>query len=159
HFRSHRRVGEQGRRAQANAEDTVPDWRKFPGEELMEKIASPTSAGATASATKEVVTYGVADRIATITLNRPDRLNAWDDDMQTQFRSRMRQASEDPSVRVIVWTGAGRAFCAGAEISRLERNRGRMDGIDDLYPFDPNADIEYQTQFGYFPSIPKPIIA
>jgi enoyl-CoA hydratase/carnithine racemase len=111
------------------------------------------------AATNDVVTYSVSERIATITLNRPERLNAWDDDMQMQFRKRMRQAADDPEVRVIVWTGAGRAFCAGAEIARLERNQRRMDGIDDLYPFDPEADIEYQTQFGYFPSIPKPIIA
>jgi enoyl-CoA hydratase/carnithine racemase len=71
----------------------------------------------------------------------------------------MREATDDPDVRVIVWTGEGKAFCAGADIARLERNRGRRDGIDDLCPFDPEADVEYQTQFGYFPSIPKPIIA
>lgn len=106
-----------------------------------------------------IAKYHVADGVAIITLNRPERLNSWDDDMETAFRARMWDAANDPAVRVIVWTGEGRAFCSGADIRRLERNQKRPEGIDDLLPFDPEADIEYQTRYGYFPGISKPVIA
>ncbi len=63
--------------------------------------------------------YDVADRIATITLNRPDKLNAWTATMEHEVRSAMAAAESDENVRVIILTGAGRGFCAGADISLL----------------------------------------
>ena len=60
----------------------------------------------------EAILYTVADRIATITLNRPDRLNAWTPRMSEEVRDAMFQAARDEAVRVIILTGAGRAFCA-----------------------------------------------
>lgn len=62
------------------------------------------------------VLYEVSERIATITLNRPDRLNAWTPQMQEQYLARLEEADGDPDVRVIVVTGAGDAFCAGADL-------------------------------------------
>src|ERR1700745_3412294 len=63
--------------------------------------------------------YNVANRVATITLNRPDKLNAWTKLMESEVRSHMENAEQDDEVRVIVLTGAGRGFCAGADMSLL----------------------------------------
>src|SRR5580704_6169394 len=63
--------------------------------------------------------YEVAKRVATITLNRPDKLNAWTALMEQEVRAAMAEAERDENVRVIVLTGAGRGFCAGADISLL----------------------------------------
>ncbi|MGC2806785.1 MAG: enoyl-CoA hydratase-related protein, partial [Candidatus Acidiferrales bacterium] len=63
--------------------------------------------------------YHLADRIATITLNRPDKLNAWTAIMESEVRAAMLDAERDENVRVIVLTGAGRGFCAGADMSLL----------------------------------------
>jgi enoyl-CoA hydratase/carnithine racemase len=63
--------------------------------------------------------YHAADRVATITLNRPDKLNAWTAVMEREVRAAMGEAEHDENVRVIVLTGAGRGFCAGADMSLL----------------------------------------
>src|SRR6266481_653376 len=63
--------------------------------------------------------YNVADRVATITLNRPDKLNAWTGTMEQEVRASMHEAENDADVRVIILTGAGRGFCAGADMSLL----------------------------------------
>jgi enoyl-CoA hydratase/carnithine racemase len=65
------------------------------------------------------ILYSVADGIATITLNRPDRMNAMLPGMGELYADLLQQADEDPSVRVIVVTGAGKGFCAGADLSVL----------------------------------------
>ena len=63
--------------------------------------------------------YNIANRVATITLNRPDKLNAWTALMESEVRSHLESAEQDDEVRVIVLTGAGRGFCAGADMSLL----------------------------------------
>jgi enoyl-CoA hydratase/carnithine racemase len=65
----------------------------------------------------ETILYERRGRIALITLNRPDKLNAWSARMEGEFLDALDQASADPDVHVIVVTGAGRAFCAGGDIS------------------------------------------
>ena len=67
------------------------------------------------------ILYGVDDFVATITLNRPDKLNAWTSEMDGDVRAAIERAAADDSVRAIVITGAGRGFCAGADMSRLSR--------------------------------------
>jgi enoyl-CoA hydratase/carnithine racemase len=69
--------------------------------------------------TYEQILYTVADEIATLTLNRPEKLNAWTLRMGAEFDHALRAASADPAVRVVVITGAGRAFCSGADLSLL----------------------------------------
>ncbi|MCW2966272.1 MAG: Enoyl-CoA hydratase/isomerase [Solirubrobacteraceae bacterium] len=66
----------------------------------------------------EQITYEVADRVLTITLNRPERLNAWTPVMQRELIAAFDLADADDDVRVIVVTGAGRGFCAGADLER-----------------------------------------
>ncbi|MGB4862940.1 MAG: enoyl-CoA hydratase-related protein, partial [Tepidiformaceae bacterium] len=63
--------------------------------------------------------YAVENRIATITLSRPHRLNAWTGRMHTEYRWCLEQAEENSEVRVIVVTGEGRGFCAGADSQAL----------------------------------------
>ena len=68
----------------------------------------------------EVVLYDVDDAVATITLNRPEALNAWTPQLGTAYFDRLEEADADPEVRVIVVTGAGRGFCAGADFKHLK---------------------------------------
>jgi enoyl-CoA hydratase/carnithine racemase len=63
------------------------------------------------------IIYGVDDRIALITLNRPDHLNAWTPIMMKELIEALDSADNDDGVRVVIVTGAGRAFCAGADLS------------------------------------------
>jgi enoyl-CoA hydratase/carnithine racemase len=65
----------------------------------------------------EQITYEVADGVLTITLNRPDRLNAWTPTMQQELVAALDQADADDDVRAVVFTGAGRGYCAGADLS------------------------------------------
>ena len=59
--------------------------------------------------------------VLVLTLNRPERLNAWNDALEDRYFARLDEAEDDPEVRAIVVTGAGRGFCAGADMSDLER--------------------------------------
>jgi enoyl-CoA hydratase/carnithine racemase len=68
---------------------------------------------------REVVLYEVRDRVATLTLNRPDRLNAWTPDMEARYFDLLDVADNDPEVRAIVVTGSGRGFCAGMDAAVL----------------------------------------
>ncbi|MHB8529385.1 MAG: enoyl-CoA hydratase [Caulobacteraceae bacterium] len=108
----------------------------------------------------EQILYGVQNRVATITLNRPDRLNAWTGRMHHEVKTAMRAAADDDEVRIIVLTGAGRGFCAGADMTALQ---GIQQGTDRSAPreevFDPAADPSFQKTYSYFPAVPKPIIA
>ncbi|MBV9950474.1 MAG: crotonase/enoyl-CoA hydratase family protein [Acidimicrobiia bacterium] len=66
------------------------------------------------------ITYGVDDGVATITLHRPDRLNAFTKLMQVELCSAFDAIDADPAVRAVVVTGAGKAFCAGADLGSGE---------------------------------------
>src|SRR5436305_13150542 len=65
----------------------------------------------------ETITYEVADQILTITLNRPEKLNAFNGAMQKELIDAFDAADKDDDVRAVIVTGAGRAFCAGADLS------------------------------------------
>jgi enoyl-CoA hydratase/carnithine racemase len=72
------------------------------------------------NALEEAVLYEVIDQIAIITLNRPERLNAWNGALGAGYFAALDRAEADPDVRVIVVTGAGRGFCAGADMDVLQ---------------------------------------
>ncbi len=110
--------------------------------------------------------YHVADRVATLTLNRPDKLNAWTASMDREVRAAMSEAERDENVRVIVLTGAGRGFCAGADMSLLSTVAEK--GIDEarraqgVQPKSENVAAsrkDFQKKYSYFPAIAKPVIA
>ncbi|MGQ9723184.1 MAG: enoyl-CoA hydratase/isomerase family protein [Candidatus Jordarchaeum sp.] len=65
----------------------------------------------------ETVLYEKKGRVAVITLNRPEKLNALNSQMNKDLKYVFREAKEDPEIRAIVLTGAGRGFCSGADIS------------------------------------------
>ena len=67
--------------------------------------------------------YEVDQRVATLTLARPHRLNAWTGSMHEEYRWCLQQAEDDPEVRVVVVTGEGRGFCAGADAAALDKHR------------------------------------
>jgi enoyl-CoA hydratase/carnithine racemase len=64
------------------------------------------------------IRYEVADGILTITLNRPERLNAWTPTMQAELIEALDRADADDDVRAVVFTGEGRGYCAGADLER-----------------------------------------
>jgi enoyl-CoA hydratase/carnithine racemase len=114
----------------------------------------------------EETLYNVANRVATITLNRPDKLNAWTALMESEVRSHMENAERDDEVRVIVLTGAGRGFCAGADMSLLsavaERgldDRGRKHVLHNEGNRREGVPADFQKRYSYFPAIGKPVIA
>jgi enoyl-CoA hydratase/carnithine racemase len=110
--------------------------------------------------------YNVANRVATITLNRPDKLNAWTALMESEVRSHMENAERDDDIRVIVLTGAGRGFCAGADMSRLSAvaehgldDRGREQVLHNEGNRREGVSPDFQKRYSYFPAIGKPVIA
>jgi enoyl-CoA hydratase/carnithine racemase len=111
----------------------------------------------------KVTRYSVDDRVAVLTLHRPERLNSWTGRMHTEYRFLLDRAERDPDVRAIVITGAGRGFCAGADTAALEGHveRGGYDPgtPDELampgYGVRPEFDADFAFQFG----MSKPILA
>ena len=78
--------------------------------------------------------YEVKDRVATITLNRPDKLNAFTGPMIDAWANALGEAQADESVNVVVVTGAGRAFCAGGDVSRMKDGEPTpLDGKNGLW--------------------------
>src|SRR5262249_21604952 len=63
--------------------------------------------------------FEVTERVATLTLNRPEKLNAWTPLMEHEVQKALLHADQDDQVRVIILTGAGRGFCAGADMQSL----------------------------------------
>ncbi len=104
------------------------------------------------------ILYGVDNLIATITLNRPDKLNAWTSEMDRDVRHAVEEAAADGSVRAVVLTGAGRGFCAGADMSRLSKvaAEGRPGGNGGR----PRRNAgNFEQKFSYLLGVPKPIFA
>ncbi len=115
------------------------------------------------------IAYAVRDRIATITLNRPERLNAWTPQMGKELYAAFGAAAADAEVRVIVVTGAGRGFCSGADMQNLREIQSGTAGnagaeVTDGRTSERAAPITpihpaLATPYAYPQSIPKPVIA
>jgi enoyl-CoA hydratase/carnithine racemase len=101
----------------------------------------------TSASGEQVVLYRVDDGVAVVTLNRPDRLNAWTPEMEVAYFDALDAAATDETVRTIVVTGAGRGFCAGADMDAL-RGLGKGSAWSGSGRLTTHA-----------LSIPKPIIA
>ncbi len=97
------------------------------------------------SPTFRTILYQVADRVATITLHRPDRLNAIGAGMPRELRQAVEQADADPAVHVIVLTGAGRAFCSGYDLQDYAERPGTNAGVQDM-PWDPMVDFAMMSR-------------
>ena len=79
----------------------------------------------------DLVLYDVRERVALITVNDPERRNAVTDAMSAQLRDAVRLAESDPGVHAVVVTGAGKAFCAGADLSAL--GAAAREGLERIY--------------------------
>lgn len=112
------------------------------------------------------VIYEVEDKIATITLNRPAKLNAWTSVMNGEYRHAMEDAEKRDDVRVIVVTGAGRGFCAGADmnmLSNLADGGKRGNGAGETLTGNPGCGEgvpeDFKKAHSYPLGVQKPIIA
>lgn len=104
-------------------------------------------------ADEDVVLWDEADGVATLTLNRPDRMNAWTGAMEARYFDLLQRAADTPSVRAVVVTGAGRGFCPGADMDLLS---GATGGVD---PQGLTASGPAQRPKTFATTIPKIVVA
>jgi enoyl-CoA hydratase/carnithine racemase len=116
--------------------------------------------------TYEEVLYEVDDPVATITLNRPQALNAFTTRMGNELRDALGEAERDPRVVGIVLTGAGRGFCAGADMNMLsgisrggDESSSATESATAREVGDATWGADLRGTYTYLMSIPKPIIA
>jgi enoyl-CoA hydratase/carnithine racemase len=104
----------------------------------------------------EAVIYEVtATGVAVMTLNRPDRLNTWGGDIATAFYAGLDRAEQDPAVRVIVLTGRGKAFCAGAQLGSMGNVSQAIEKTDER----KLASLVGDRQPQHLTTLCKPVIA
>jgi len=91
------------------------------------------------------VLYESKDRVATITLNRPERFNAISETMPEDIATAFSHANNDDSVHVVVLTGAGRGFCGGYDLKAFAETTGTNPAIQDM-PWDPMIDYSFMSR-------------
>lgn len=113
----------------------------------------------------EILTQ-LEDGILTITLNRPEKLNAWTETMEHACRDTIERAGADDAVRCIIVTGAGRGFCAGADMGGLQDIGSEAEATLTVEApawqseaYSEDLETLYPGRFGYLYRCPKPIIA
>ena len=113
----------------------------------------------------ETILYEVDDPVATITLNRPEAMNAWTNRMDHEIRDAVAKASADPAVVGIIITGAGRAFCAGADMKLLSNISSGNESSNDAGAAVAEGEAaagsndDFDGRFPFLMTNPKPIIA
>ncbi len=112
----------------------------------------------------KVVRYERAGGVVIVTLDRPDRLNAWTGRMHAEYRAALAHAEADPSVRAVIVTGAGRGFCAGADTAALTghaRSGGYDPGVDPASLATPGYGVrpEFDHPFAFHFGLRFPVIA
>ena len=112
------------------------------------------------------ILYEVDDPVATITLNRPEHLNAWTNRMGVEVRHAVGRAEADPGVVGIIITGAGRAFCAGADmkvLSSISEGASEVDSIAgdamEPPPLPPGTPADFDGTYTWLLAGRKPVIA
>jgi len=95
--------------------------------------------------TFQTLSYETAGRIARITLNRPERLNAIDEKMPGEIRTAVERANADDGIHVIVLAGAGRGFCSGYDLKAFAETKGENPGVQSM-PWDPMVDYRFMKQ-------------
>ena len=91
------------------------------------------------------VLYETNDRVATLTLNRPERLNAISAELPGDLKAAVERADDDPDVHVIVLQGAGKGFCGGYDLVDYAQTPGEMHGNQDM-PWDPTLDYRMMSR-------------
>ncbi len=98
----------------------------------------------------QTILFSVAEGVATLTLNRPDKLNAFNDQLHADIADALGQVESDPAIRALVITGAGRGFCSGADLSQRIGNQG---GTNDA------LDRQYHPRLRRLRALKKPVVA
>lgn len=106
----------------------------------------------------ELIMLEVSEHVATITLNRPERLNALGGSMREQLLAALEAAESDPETRVVVLTGAGRAFCSGGDVKEMAARRDK-DGQSGMEAQPGNFLPIRDRILGKMQSLQKPVIA
>ncbi|MDQ1625639.1 MAG: 2-(1,2-epoxy,2-dihydrophenyl)acetyl-CoA isomerase [Actinomycetota bacterium] len=108
----------------------------------------------------DTVLYDVAHGVATVTLNRPDAMNALNTELKESLRDTLRAAADDDAVRAVVLTGNGRAFCVGQDLGEHARNLAAAteggDGVGAVWTTVPEHYTPIATTLA---TMPKPVIA
>jgi enoyl-CoA hydratase/carnithine racemase len=117
----------------------------------------------TAAVELKATRYDAAEGVATITLHRPHRHNAWTGRMHDEYRALLQQAESDPAIRVVVVTGSGDSFCVGADSQALAGHAERG-GYDPGTPADMarpgfGTRPEFDADFAYHYGLATPVIA
>jgi enoyl-CoA hydratase/carnithine racemase len=108
----------------------------------------------------ETILFEVEDRIAVVTLNRPERLNAWNEEMGLELGQAMRRCDEDDEIRAVVITGKGRAFCAGQDLTSGESTFSAYASDRERIEATMEAARRYDGYPGPFPfHVRKPVLA
>jgi len=105
--------------------------------------------------TYKCLIYELKDGIATLTLNRPERLNALGDTLRDDLQDAVTRASEDPEVRVMIVTGAGKGFCSGGDVKAMSERKESGSGRPILEKVAPGRDRTVLA----LRDAPKPVIA
>jgi len=105
--------------------------------------------------TYKCLLYETKDGVATLTLNRPERLNALGDTLREDLQHAVTRASEDPEVRVMIVTGAGKGFCSGGDVKAMSERKQSGTGRPLLEKVAPGRDLTVQA----LRDAPKPVIA
>jgi enoyl-CoA hydratase/carnithine racemase len=107
------------------------------------------------------IIYDKSDRIATITMNRPDKLNAWTPRMGSEMREAFTDADRDDAIRAIIVTGAGRAYCAGADMEHLNNiaeGASPSAAVQTRASSDKRVRPDFDGPFSYVLALSKPVI-
>ena len=104
----------------------------------------------------EFITYDVLDGVATLTLNRPDKLNSLTGAMMLEMFSALGRAAQDKAVRAVVLTGAGRAFCAGQDLA--DPSMSSKPGSDEPADVGAVVDTFYSPLVRRLRAMPKPVV-
>ena len=102
----------------------------------------------------DVLLYDLAESVATVTLNRPEAMNALDTELKTALRDTLAEAAEDEDVRAVVLTGSGRAFCVGQDLAQHAHNLET--DLDAVWATVPEHYTPIATTLA---TMPKPVVA
>lgn len=107
--------------------------------------------------TYTLLNYKVENAIATITLNRPDKRNAMSDDMRSEFIDALETVAADKAIRALVLTGAGKGFCAGGDISGMQKRMNAPAGEVGFNGWHRQQRVHHTQALLH--TMPKPVIA
>lgn len=107
--------------------------------------------------TSSLILFEVQNGIATLTFNRPDKRNAMSDDMRTEFIHALEQVAADQSIKALVLTGAGKGFCAGGDISGMQKRMNAPAGEVGFNGWHRQQRVHHTQSLLH--TMPKPVIA